>query len=280
MYSSESLVNINSDTFTVTSGRVTRDNGLNFQNHSSCRFDKSFAVGECEGCSSLQLNYNISVSSGGSSRYSTKLAIDIFIYYYNKNGDTYSNGDVQTIHVNPYVSSDGGNNSGAEILNIKSNDIRRVVVVFSFNNSVSDATGSVTMFGLNKELSNKETIAAIGAELGWGGTGGFIFNNKIHQFPANGEGIENSTIWYDLTYENMGLPVSQMVALSQYNRLLGESIEADIGAGNGATLGGMFENLLRTSGDFRGAVRDIIDDINSEMDELNEEEEEPSEPEE
>ena len=280
MYSSESLININTDNFTVLSGRVVRDNGLNFQNHSSCKFDKSFGAGECEGCSSLQLDYNISVSSGGSSRYSTKLAIDIFVYYYNKDGDSYSNGDVQTIHVNPYISSDGGNVGEAEILSIKSNDIRRIVVVFSFNNSVSEATGAVTGFGLHKELSNKETIATIGAELGWGGTGGFIFNNKIPQFPANGEGIENSTIWYDLTYENMGLPVSQMVALSQYNRLLGESIEADIGAGNGASLGGMFENLLRTSGDFRGAVRDIIDDINSELDEQNEEEEEPSEQEE
>jgi hypothetical protein len=272
MYASSSIIDINSDSFTVLRGIVTRSNGLSFTNHSTCKVEKSFNPGECEGSSTLQLTYNIGISSGGISRYSTKLAVDIRLYYYDKDANNnYINGQCQTIYVNPNVQSDTGVNS-AEILQIKASDIRKIVVVFSFDNNTSDATADVEDFGLFKELSNKETVATIVAELGWGGTGGgwggtggFIFNNKIPQFPANGEGIENSTIWYDLTYENMGMPVSQMVALSQYNRLLGESIEADIGAGNGATLGGMFEDLLRTNGDFRGAVRDVIDEINAEI---------------
>lgn len=280
MYANSSIIDINSDSFTVLRGVVTRSNGLSFTNHSTCKVEKSFAPGECEGSSTLQLMYNIGISSGGISRYSTKLAVDIRLYYYDKdNNNNYINGQCQTIYVNPNVQSDTGVNS-AEILQIKASDIRKIVVVFSFDNNTSGATADIEDFGLFKELSNKETFSQLASELGFGGQGGFIFNNKIPQFPANGEGIENSTIWYDLTYENMGLPVSQMAALSQYNRLLGESIEGDIGAGNGATLGGMFEDLLRTSGDFRGAVRDIIDDINSEIDDLNEEEEEPSEQEE
>lgn len=278
MYANSSVIDINSDSFTVLRGVVTRSNGLSFTNHSTCKVEKSFAPGECEGSSTLQLMYNIGISSGGISRYSTKLAVDIRLYYYDKDdNNNYINGQCQTIYVNPNIQSDKGVNS-AEILQIKASDIRKIVVVFSFDNNTSGATADVEDFGLFKELSNKETVATIAAELGWGGTGGtgvtgvtggFIFNNKIPQFPANGAGIENSTLWYDLTYENMGIPVSQMVALSQYNRLLGASIEADIGAGNGATLGGMFEGLLRTSDDFRGAVRDVIDDINSEIDELN-----------
>ena len=268
MYASSSIIDINSDSFTVLRGVVTRSNGLSFTNHSTCKVERSFAPGECEGSSTLQLMYSISISSGGISRYSTKLAVDIRLYYYDKDdNNNYINGQCQTIYVNPNIQSDT-DVSSAEILQIKASDIRKIVVVFSFDNNTSDATADVVDFGLFKELSNKETFSQLASELGFGGQGGFIFNNTIPQYPANDTDIRNSTIWYEMSHENIGILGSQMRALSDYNRLLGASIEADIMGGNGATLGNVFDSLLQSSSEFRVAVKNRLDYLNENNPEL------------
>lgn len=126
----------------------------------------------------------------------------------------------------------------------------------------------------------KDEVEQIGMEHGWGGEHTtFTYNNKIPQFPSSGEGIENSSIWYDMAYENMGYSTSQMVALSQYNRLLGASIESDIGVGSGSVLGQMFDTLIRTSSTFRDAARNSIELVTAVLDEdegTGDENEEPS----
>ena len=205
-----------------------------------------------------------------------KVAVQMKFYY---TGTTDGTMDVDTKTYYPKYSFESTWDGGDCIMSLYSN--RELVKIETIVYNLENTSIKIEDIDTCLNYTFKDEVEQIGMEHGWGGEHTtFTYNNKIPQFPSNGEGIENSTIWYDMTYENMGLSVSQMVALSQYNRLLGANIESDIGVGSGSVLGQMFGRMLRASSDFREAARATIDEINAEIEELNEEEEEPSEQEE
>lgn len=150
VYKNKSIINIRRDSFTVSTGTVTRQGStLVLDKNSRCTFTYSYDTDKPLTSTKLKVNYNITPSNNNSTRYNNHLQITLNIDYYegeynNSSSEmTYRNGKKQSIQIMPYTNREDKGAYKEEIIDLESNYIKRIQVNIAYYDSGSDQSSVV-----------------------------------------------------------------------------------------------------------------------------------------